>query len=492
MYFFRFFCLISHLILVSACIGIPDLEKERKPCSENSENDCISAAAVLLASAGLSFPGGWEYEAGEEYQGGSDMTSFHFGNTAFRQFAQNAPLNSISEFTVGQAVFEVPWTPGFSASLPDRDGLGPLFHANSCLACHAGNGRALEDDGENLTVSLVRLSVGTDSHSPEPKYGGQFQPNGVGGVAKEGDVVLTYQEIAGRFDDGSEYSLRSPNLNFSNLGYGAMASDVRTSVRVPQQVIGLGLLEAVPETTVLSLADPEDRDGNGISGRPNYVTNLNGSGSSLGRFGWKANNPDLIRQNSAAFLGDLGITSPLFPSENCTGVQTQCQASANGGSPEVPQAKIDSITKYMRLVAVPARRKADNPSVLSGKEIFFKSGCVHCHVPKLVTGTAAFPELSGQIIRPYTDLLLHDMGEGLADHRPDENATGREWRTPPLWGVGLMETVNGHTRYLHDGRARDLMEAVLWHGGEAEESKNRILKLDVRQRTHLLNFLKSL
>ncbi|WP_425460681.1 di-heme oxidoredictase family protein [Leptospira gomenensis] len=478
------------MILVLSCVRIPDLEIETRSCFGNSEKTCISAA--LVAAAGLSFTEEWKYEEGEEYQGGPDMTSFQFGTAAFRQFAQNAPLSSISEFTVGQAVFEVPWTPGFSASLPDRDGLGPLFHANSCLSCHVGNGRALEEDGENLTVSLVRLSVGADSRSPEPKYGGQFQPNGVAGVAKEGDAFLTYQEIKGSFDDGSEFSLRFPNLNFSNLGYGAMSSGVKTSVRIPQQVIGLGLLEAISEATLLSLADPEDSDGNGISGRPNYAINSNGSGRTLGRFGWKAGNSDLVRQNSAAFLGDLGITSPLFPTENCSVAQTQCQNAANGGSPEVPQAKIDSITNYMRLVAVPARRKADNPSVLLGKKIFFRSGCVHCHVPKLVTGAAAFPELSEKLIRPYTDLLLHDMGEGLADNRPEENADGREWRTPPLWGVGLTETVNGHTRYLHDGRARNLMEAILWHGGEAEESKNRILKLDVRQRTHLINFLQSL
>lgn len=457
-----------------------------------SSSDCKNGAA-LLALLSISSNAEWAYENGEELQGGTGMTSFEFGSTAFRQFAKNAPLSSISEFTVGQTVFEVPWTAGFSSALPDRDGLGPLFHTNACFSCHAANGRALEVDGEKLTTSLVRLSVGNDSHNAEPNYGGQFQPNGVAGVSKEGDALVTYQEIAGKFDDGSDYTLRSPTLQLSNLGYGPLANDTRMSIRVTQQVIGLGLLEAISENTILGFADPDDKDGNGISGKPNYVRNLNGIGTTLGRFGWKANNTDLTRQNSAAFLGDLGITSPMFPNENCMSSQTQCQASTNGGSPEVPQSKITAITNYMKLVAVPARRKADNASVLAGKEIFFKAGCKNCHIPKMQTGpNASFPELSNQTIRPYTDLLLHDMGEGLADHRPDEQASGSEWKTPPLWGIGLFETVNGHTRYLHDGRAGSLMEAVLWHGGEAESSKKYILGLDIRDRTHLLNFLKSL
>ncbi|WP_078128737.1 di-heme oxidoredictase family protein [Leptospira alexanderi] len=457
-----------------------------------SSKNC-QIGAILIAILSESSDMEWGYEDGEEYQGGSAMTSFEFGNMAFRQFARNAPLRSISEYTVGQTVFEVPWIPGFSAAIPDRDGLGPLFHTNACSACHGANGRTLEEDQENLTSSLVRLSVGNDSNHEEPSYGGQFQPNSVQGVLKEGDAILTYREIVGKFEDGTKYTLRSPLLELSNLGYGPFANDTRTSVRVPPQVIGLGLLETIPEDTILALADPDDKDGNGISGRPNYVRNLNGIGTTLGRFGWKANNTDLARQSSAAFLGDLGITSPMFQNENCTNVQAQCRASRNGGSPEIAQNKITAITNYLKLIAVPARRKADNTSVLLGKKIFFQAGCKNCHLPKTQTGlNENFPELSFQTIRPYTDLLLHDMGDGLADNRPDEEANGREWRTPPLWGIGLFEVVNGHTRYLHDGRARNLTEAILWHGGEAESSKDYILKLNIRDRTHLLNFLKSL
>ncbi|WP_061296585.1 di-heme oxidoredictase family protein [Leptospira interrogans] len=470
-------------------LSLLNCTSKKKFCSSNDCKFAISLIAILS----LSDNDDWGYEVGEEFQGGIKMTSFEFGESAFRQFSKSASLSSISEYTVGQTVFEVPWTPGFSAAIPDRDGLGPLFHTDSCLNCHSGNGRALEEEGENLTFSLVRLNVGDHSHHSEPRYGGQFQPNSVRGVPKEGDVRLNYQEITGKFEDGTKYTLRSPILEFSNLGYGPFANDTRTSVRIPPQVIGLGLLEAIPESTILSFADPSDKDENGISGRANYVSNLNGIGQTLGRFGWKANNTDLSRQSSAAFLGDLGITTPMFRTENCTNFQAECLASRNGGSPEISQNRITAITNYLKLIAVPARRKADNTSVLLGKKIFFKAGCKYCHIPKIQTGSnESFPELSNQIIRPYTDLLLHDMGEGLADNRPDEEANGREWKTPPLWGIGLFEEVNGHTRYLHDGRARNLMEAILWHGGEAESSKDFILKLDVRDRAHLLNFLKSL
>ncbi|MDI7203192.1 di-heme oxidoredictase family protein [Leptospira santarosai] len=477
------------VVLLFVFLSTQACSPKKKFCSSK---EC-QIGAVLIAILSESASAEWEYENGEEYQGGREMTSFEFGSMAFRQFARNAPLSSISQYTVGQTVFEVPWIPGFSAAIPDRDGLGPLFHTNACSACHAANGRTLEEDGENLTSSLVRLSVGNDSSREEPNYGGQFQPNSVQGVAKEGDVSLAYREIVGEFEDGTKYTLRSPLLVFSNLGYGPFSNDTRTSVRVPPQVIGLGLLETIPEDTILALADPDDRDGNGISGRPNYVRNLNGIGATLGRFGWKANNTDLTRQSSAAFLGDLGITSPMFQNENCTDAQVQCRASRNGGSPEIAHNRIAAISNYLKLIAVPARRKADNESVLLGKKIFFQAGCKNCHLPKIQTGlNESFPELSNQTIRPYTDLLLHDMGEGLADNRPDEEANGREWRTPPLWGIGLFEEVNGHTRYLHDGRARNLMEAILWHGGESESSKNYILKLDVRDRAHLVNFLKSL
>ncbi|EOQ95375.1 PF06537 domain protein [Leptospira wolbachii serovar Codice str. CDC] len=459
--------------------------KEKKLCDDGS---CF---ALLGLHQSERFP--WEYEEGEELSGGKAMTSFVTDARAFLQFGKNSPLTTISDFTVGQAVFEVPWAPGQSSTLPDRDGLGPFFHTNSCLGCHAGNGRVLEDDGDRLVSTLVRLGVGSKGNDPEPVYGTQFQPNSIAGVTAEGNVHIEYDIIAGNFNDGLPYSLRKPKLVFSALGYGAFASDHKTSIRITQQVIGLGLLEAVSEDQILSFADPGDLDGDGISGRANSIFDLSGSGKLMGRFGWKANAPNLKRQNSAAFSGDIGISSPMFFNENCSANQTACSNAVGGGNPEVSEEKIVAITKYMQLVAVPVRRNAKVEGILAGKKQFFFAGCNKCHTQKMVTSNnAAYTQLSNQTIRPYTDLLLHDMGEGLSDGKGDGLATESEWRTAPLWGIGLLETVNVKARYLHDGRARTLEEAILWHGGEAEKSKNYFLALSESERNSLVRFLQSL
>nr|WP_246047806.1 di-heme oxidoredictase family protein [Leptospira ilyithenensis] len=455
--------------------------------NENSSGSSDSTIERLLDTVP------WEYEDGEELSAGKTMTSMELGERAFLQFGPNSKLSVISEFTIGQSVFDVPWTPGVSASLPDRDGLGPIFHRDSCLGCHEKNGRTFDPDGTRLISSLVRLGVGSGGNNAEANYGNQLQPNGVGGVSAEGNVILGYDTIVGNFGDGTGYTLRSPKIVFSGLNYGGLASDLKTSVRMTQQVIGLGLLESVSEDTILGFADPNDKDKNGISGRPNYIKDLSGSGKSLGRFGWKANAPSLKRQNSAAFLGDLGITNPMFPSQNCTSTQTQCNSATNGGSLEVSEAKVVAITKYMQLVAVPIRRKAYYGNILEGKRMFHWAGCANCHVPKMKTApTASFQQLASQTIRPFTDLLLHDMGEGLADGKEDGEANGNEWRTAPLWGIGLLETVHGEARYLHDGRARTLMEAILWHGGEAEKSKNFVKNLNQDLRDYLIEYLESL
>lgn len=473
---------LSEVVNSSSILGCP---KEKKLCEDGS----------CLALLGLSQQGKlpWEYEEGEELSGGNAMTSFVTDARAFLQFGKNSPLTTISDFTVGQAVFEVPWSPGFSSTLPDRDGLGPFFHTNSCLGCHVGNGRAVEDDGDPLVFTLVRLGVGSKGNDPEPVYGTQFQPNAVAGVTPEGNVHLEYDNISGTYHDGSTYSLRKPNLVFSGLGYGALAPGHKTSVRLTQQVIGLGLLEAVSEETILSRSDPMDLDGDGISGRPNFLWDLTGSGRSLGRFGWKANAPSLKRQNSAAFSGDIGIKNPMFSEENCSSSQTACSNATGGGNPEVSEEKIVAITKYMQLVAVPVRRNTNLPTILTGKKHFFLAGCNKCHTPKMVTSNkASFAQLSNQTIRPYTDLLLHDMGEDLSDGKSDGEASEREWRTAPLWGIGLFGAVNGKARYLHDGRAKTLDEAILWHGGEAETSKNYFVALNVSDRASMIRFLLSL
>jgi CxxC motif-containing protein (DUF1111 family) len=244
---------------------------------------------------------------------------------------------------------------------------------------------------------------------------------------------------------------------------------------------------------LLAQADAEDENGDGISGRPNHVWDVANAAVTLGRFGWKANQPRLEQQNSGAFEGDIGITSPLFPDENCTTAQPECEAAPNGGGPEIDRTRVDQIDFYSKFLAVPARRDYRDPEVLQGEASFKDLGCASCHTPTFTTGIVDdLPELSAQLIHPYTDLLLHDMGDDLADGRPDFEADGNEWRTPPLWGIGLFEDVNDHTRYLHDGRARNLEEAVLWHGGEAASAAAAFKALSGSERGALLRFLGSL
>jgi CxxC motif-containing protein (DUF1111 family) len=312
-------------------------------------------------------------------------------------------------------------------------------------------------------------------------------------VSIEGRVRVLWTAVPGSYADGESYSLRRPTLEFSGLAFGPLAADVLTSARVAPQMIGLGLLEALDEATILALADPDDDDADGISGRPNYVWDPAAQALALGRFGWKANQAGLRQQNAGAFLGDIGITSSLHAEQNCPSTQAECTAAQSGGDPELSEDLLDDMTTYTRLLAVPARRNVDDAEVLAGREQFHALGCADCHVPNLHTGALEdFPELSEQSIWPYTDLLLHDMGQGLADGRPDFEADGSEWRTPPLWGIGLFAVVNDHTFYLHDGRARNLAEAVLWHGGEAESAKQAFVEADASDRAALLRFLESL
>jgi CxxC motif-containing protein (DUF1111 family) len=436
-------------------------------------------------------------EPGEELAGG-ETTVFDAGTHAFMLSARNLDDAHESAFFVGNSFFNKNWVIAPSSTTA-RDGLGPTFNSRSCSGCHFkdGRGRPPLTNDEPLTSMLVRLSVPGERPNgeplAEPNYGGQLQGEAIPGVPVEALVSVSWTEMAGTYADGEPYSLRSPTISFFALAYGPMAQDVLTSARVAPQMIGLGLLEALDEDTILSFADPEDADRDGISGRPNYVWDPLTQTTVLGRFGWKANQPGLRQQNAGAFLGDIGITSSVHAQQNCPPAQAECLAALTGGEPELSDDLLDDVTTYSRLLAVPARREVDDPEVLAGREQFHALGCADCHVPRLRTGTMPnFPEVSNQTIWPYTDLLLHDMGEGLADERPDFEADGSEWRTPPLWGIGLFSVVNDHTFYLHDGRARNLAEAVLWHGGEAEAAKQAFVEADAAGRAALLRFLESL
>lgn len=435
-------------------------------------------------------------EPGEELSGGQ-TTVFDTSKNAYSLSARNMTPERRSAFFVGNSFFKENWVIA-PASTEGRDGLGPLFNARSCSSCHLLDGRGSPplDTVDPLVSVLIRLSVpGADAHggpAPEPSYGGQLQPRAIPGVLPEGDAFVTYEEMPGAFPDGEAYSLRKPVYSMASAR-GDMQPDVMTSPRVAPAMIGLGLLEAIPEEDVLRAEDPDDTDGDGISGRANRVWDAVRGAASLGRFGWKANQPTLLQQTAGAFLGDMGLTTPMFTAEDCTDVQADCKAAPTGGVPEVSPEILDRVTFYSATLAVPARRDAGDPTVLAGKGLFLEIGCGKCHTPLLRTGTLeGYPELSGQTIRPFTDLLLHDMGEALADGRPDFEADGREWRTPPLWGLGLQETVNGHENLLHDGRARGFVEAVLWHGGEAERSREAFRALPAEDRGALVRFLESL
>jgi CxxC motif-containing protein (DUF1111 family) len=339
---------------------------------------------------------------------------------------------------------------------------------------------------------LFRASIpGSGAHgapNPVPGFGGQLQLNAVPGFGAGVRAQITYTDSVDLYADGTTYTLRVPTYQFSNP-YTPLPATLLISPRVAPAVFGLGLLEAVPEGVVRSMADDGDRDRDGISGRTNQVWDVALSRYVLGRFGWKASAPTLRQQTAGAYNGDMGITSSLFPAEPCEGYRLGCERHGA----EVSDDVIAAATFYQQTLGVPARRLLNDPVTTAGETAFFNSGCGDCHTATLPTGRlAGVKASSGGVIHPYTDLLLHDMGPGLADGRPDFLASGSEWRTPPLWGIGLVSTVNGHTNFLHDGRARNLTEAILWHGGEASASQRAFRQLPAKTRAALVAFLESL
>ncbi|WP_415761648.1 di-heme oxidoredictase family protein [Pseudomonas sp. CP4] len=470
----------------------------------------LRLSALLLAlslSACDDAPRFTKAEPGEARSGGA-ATVRKSDQNAFSLPSANLPPSRRVDFSVGNSFFRSPWVIAPSTTTA-RDGLGPLFNTNACQNCHIKDGRGHPPaaDASNAVSMLVRLSI-PDAPPyakiveqlgvvPEPVYGGQFQDMAVPGVAPEGKVRVDYTPVPVRFKDGTEVELRKPTLQITQLGYGPMHPDTRFSARVAPPMIGLGLLEAIPEEAILANATTQAKENNGINGRPNRVWDDQLQKTVIGRFGWKAGQPNLNQQNVHAFSGDMGLTTSLRPFDDCTEAQTACKQAPNGngpdGEPEVSDNILRLVLFYSRNLAVPARRGVNEPQVLAGKNLFFQAGCQSCHTPKYTTAAdAAEPELANQVIRPYSDLLLHDMGEGLADNRTEFQASGRDWRTPPLWGIGLTQAVSGHTQFLHDGRARNLLEAVLWHGGEATAAQQQVLSFNAEQRAALLAFLNSL
>ena len=465
-------------------------------------------------------------DASEQFPGG-ETTSHSITKASFISPISNISDSVKTDFYAGRALAQQPWIKAPTITNA-RDGLGPLYNARTCLACHAngGRGKAPRDNSEVLLSTLVRLSIpGYDEMYgviPEPHYGDQIQSQSIAlshqlrtfvtaeqlkhkEVAAEAYPYLTWQESTFVYPDGKVVGLSQPKVKLNQLAYGKLHPETLIALRVSPPLLGLGLLEAIEQVTIEELVDPNDENKDGISGRINKVWDFQLNKAVPGRFGLKANRPNLLNLTAAAFANDIGISNPLFPDQSCTKFQSLCNATPNGndaekglpadtGHPavELSHSLLKLATDFVSQIAVPVKRGHNEPNVQEGRNKFYATGCQSCHQPSYVTGKSNNKALSEQKIWPYSDLLLHDMGPALADGRADYLATGSEWRTAPLWGVGLTKEVNGNQNFLHDGRAETIEQAILWHGGEAELVKQRFVQLSNKERLQLIAFVESL
>ncbi|WP_174802588.1 di-heme oxidoredictase family protein [Martelella limonii] len=452
-------------------------------------------------------------EAFEIMQGGAATSTASVNRDSYSHSSANITFAEEETFKLGNALFRKFWVSSPS-STQASDGLGPLFNARSCQSCHLKDGRghppAAGEDASSMFLRLARPARTPEEQAridnyetinfPDKVYGGQLQDFAVPGLSAEGQMKIDYTEREVTLGDGTTVSLRHPTYSVENLAYGDLGEDTTLSPRVANQMIGLGLVQAIEPADILGLADPDDADGDGISGRPNIVSDTVTGEVKLGRFGWKAQNATIHDQSVGAMSGDIGVSSPNAPNPygDCSEAQAECLAMPNGvqprlGDTEAPDPVMELVTFYAENLAVPARRDVDDPDVLRGKQVFYEAGCTACHTPKFVTSRdAENPAHQFQLIWPYSDFLLHDMGEGLADGQQVAMASGSEWRTAPLWGTGLTEVVNGHSFFLHDGRARNRTEAILWHGGEAQQARDNFANAPKDDREALIKFLESL
>ncbi|KAJ54363.1 thiol oxidoreductase [Actibacterium mucosum KCTC 23349] len=472
-----------------------------------TEAEAARIAAVTAPTTRFDAP-----EPFETHPAGKATKFDALNRNAFSFASANMSFERELDFKVGNGFFRKLWVTA-PASTVSSDGLGPIYNARACQRCHIKDGRGHPpEDGDDAGVSMfLRVSIPDEvsglnaealsylANVPEPTYGTQIQDKSIAGVPAEGRMQVTYEPEVVTLGDGTQVTLRKPTYQLGDPAYGPLHPQARLSPRVAPQMIGLGLLEAIPEADIMALADPEDANGDGISGKANRVWSEEYQQWMLGRFGLKAGAPTIRAQSAGAFSGDMGLSTPLHPDAwgECSAVQTDCRAAPDGSDApehvEVSAQVLDLVTFYSRNLAVPARRDLDAPQVLRGKQLFSDAGCQSCHRPKFVTHRLTDqPEQSFQLIWPYTDMLLHDMGEGLADNRREWLADGREWRTPPLWGIGMTKTVSEHSFFLHDGRARNMLEAILWHGGEAEAARETVRQMPAVDRAALIAFLESL
>ena len=463
----------------------------------------FAALAVVLGVAVLAFA---EDQPDPTLSAG-DFTLKRADATAFAEPAPVLTYKQQQIFMRGRQHFNQKWV--IFPSMGGDWGLGPTFIADKCSGCHIGGGRGVMPTAEEEPVGvLIRMSIpGTDEHGgvkPHPAYGDQFQNQGLTGkdaynhgvgdrVPPEGTVYIDWDDAGVvEFADGEKVTLRKPKPRFDKLTFGPIGPETMLSLRFTPPIFGMGLLEAAPEETLLDIA--KKQVAHGISGRPNTVWDPYTKQTRMGRFGWKANVPTIRMQIALAFHGDIGATTSLFIEDNCTSVQALCLASTPNNRPEVIDLNWDETEFWTQGLAVPARRNVTDADFKRGEVLFDDAKCSVCHVPTMKTAAEfkPLPQLANQIFHAYTDLLIHDMGEGLSDGRPDYQAKPTEWRTPPLWALGLSEIVTGSTSMLHDGRARNATEAILWHDGEAKVSRDAFRKMSKVDRDALLKFLNSI
>ncbi|WP_158964661.1 di-heme oxidoreductase family protein [Chachezhania sediminis] len=513
---FRSRLLISTLLLGSAtALAAQELGDPHLTVVPRTGAEAQRIAKVIAPTQDFSKP-----ETFEQNPAGAASVEVRATRDAFSQPSANMDFERELDFKVGNGLFKKLWVSAPSSTRAS-DGLGPLYNARACQRCHLKDGRGHPPEGpdDNAVSMFLRISVpgGPEdgvaeiedwiATAPDPHYGSQLQDFSLPGIPAEYRLDITYEEVEVPLSDGETATLLKPTYAAADLGYGPLGDGAMLSPRIAPQMIGLGLVEAIPAADILANADPDDANGDGISGRPNIVISREFEQPMLGRFGLKAGAPTIKEQSAAAFSGDIGISNVLFPDPwgECSDGEVACRQAPHGqgtgatDASEIDEALeidvpgLDLVTFYSRNLGVPQRTGIDDAEVLRGKKMFYSVGCIACHTPKFVTARLEDqPEQSFQLIWPYSDFLLHDMGAGLADNRPEGRATGTEWRTAPLWGIGMTEAVSGHTRFLHDGRARNLLEAILWHGGEAEPARNAVVAMPKEDRDALLAFLNNL
>ena len=433
-----------------------------------------------------------------------DANEFSHANGS-KPFSHPIKMNDkeFDQYILGRSFFTIPWVEAPSATTA-RDGLGPHFSANTCVSCHENNGSAatLSSKNQPLRALVFKLTqpskhtsrwlinnVDTPAHDnvPDPVYGSQVSIRGNGKVMPEAQTRLKVESVPFVYPDGQKLTLTKFKPYLEKLAYGPLAKETTISLRQPPTLAGLRLIEQVSVADILAWEDPTDENKDGISGRANWLNALDQEEKILGRLNWKSSAAGIVNQTANAAAHDLGLTNPFFNEERCQPAQKDCLAAPKGdntplGSLDLPMLRLQAITAFIRDHKAPHSVHLDEQA-LQGKKLFEETGCVACHRASMTTS-------EGVEFHPYSDLLLHDMGDELEDGRPEFLATEREYRTAPLWGIGAR--LRAKHRFLHDARAKTPEEAILWHGGEAEIAKSTFIKLDQDQRLALLHFLEQL